>query len=82
MTLVEILIPLSWKIIKFVCMWIIKRIFHMIAILLNLIMIPHVIIMREASMVIEIFMLLNYLSLCEVVNASFFFLAYAKYCLP
>ena len=31
---------------------------------LNFLMIPHVIIMREENMVVEIFMLLNYLSLC------------------
>ena len=40
------------------------RIFYMITILLNLLMILHVIIMREENMVVEIFMLLNYLSLC------------------
>ena len=38
--------------------------FYMIVILLNLIMILHVIIMREENMVVEIFMLLNYLSSC------------------
>ena len=38
--------------------------FYVIAILLNLLMITHVIIMREENMVIEILMLLNYLSLC------------------
>ena len=32
--------------------------------ILNLNMIPHVIIMREENMVVEIFMLLNFLSLC------------------
>ena len=37
---------------------------YVIAILLNLNMIPHVIIMREENMFVEIFMLLNYLSLC------------------
>ena len=36
----------------------------LINILLNLLMILHVIIMREENMVVEIFMLLNYLSLC------------------
>ena len=41
----------------------VKNIF-LIAILLNLLMILHVIIMREENMVVEIFMLLNYLSLC------------------
>ena len=35
-----------------------------IDILLNFLMIPHVIIMREENMVVEIFMLLNYLSSC------------------
>ena len=35
-----------------------------IAILLNLLTILHVITMREENMVVEIFMLLNYLSLC------------------
>ena len=40
------------------------EIFYVIAILLNFLMIPHVIIMREENMVVEIFMLLNYLSLC------------------
>ena len=40
------------------------RICFVIAILLNLPMILHVIIMREENMVVEIFMLLNYLSLC------------------
>ena len=35
-----------------------------VAILLNFNMIPHVIIMKEENMVVEIFMLLNYLSLC------------------
>ena len=35
-----------------------------IAILLNFLMILHIIIMREENMVVEIFMLLNYLSLC------------------
>ena len=37
---------------------------YQIAILLNLLMIPHVTIMREENMIVEIFMLLNYLSLC------------------
>jgi hypothetical protein len=41
-----------------------EEIFYMIAILLILNMILHVIIMREENMVVEIFMLLNYLSLC------------------
>ena len=40
------------------------EIFYVIAILLNLLMILHVIIMGEENMVVEIFMLLNYLSLC------------------
>ena len=40
-------------------MWIMKRIRYVIAILLNLDMIPHVIIMREENMVVEIFMSLN-----------------------
>ena len=46
------------------CMWIVLRIYYVIAILLNLLMILHVIIMREENMVVEIFMLLNYLSSC------------------
>ena len=37
---------------------------YVIDILSNLLMILHVIIMREENMVVEIFMLLNYLSLC------------------
>ena len=37
---------------------------YVIAILLNLIMILHVIIMREENMVVEIFMVLNHLSSC------------------
>ena len=32
--------------------------------LLNFLMIPHVIILREENMVVENFVLLNYLSLC------------------
>ena len=40
------------------------KICFVIAILLNLLMILHVIIMREENMVVEIFMLLNYLSSC------------------
>ena len=47
------LIPLFWKIIKLLCMWIMKIKFYMIAILFNLIMILHVIIMREENMVVE-----------------------------
>ena len=35
-----------------------------VTILLNLLMILHVITTREENMVVEIFMLLNYLSLC------------------
>ena len=47
------------------CMYVdrVKNIFA-IAILFNLLMIPHVIIMREENMIVESFMLLNYLSLC------------------
>ena len=41
-----------------------EKILYDIYILLNLIIIPHVIIMREENMVVEIFMLLNYLSSC------------------
>ena len=63
MTLV-MLIPLIWKSVNFAYMWIMLRIFYVISILLNLIMILHVIIMREENMVVEVFMLLNYLSLC------------------
>ena len=44
------------------CIWIMQRMFYVIDILLNLSMILHVIIMREENMVVEIFMLLNYLS--------------------
>ena len=36
-------------------MWIVSKIFYVIAILLNLLMILHVIIMREENMVVEIF---------------------------
>ena len=56
--------PTIWKSVNFACMWIVLRICYVIAILLNLPMILHVIIMREENMVVEIFMLLNYLSLC------------------
>ena len=38
--------------------------FYMIVILFNLMMILYIIIMREENMVVEIFMLLNYISLC------------------
>ena len=58
------IIPLFWKSVNFACMRIIKRKIYMIVILMNLIMILHIIIMREENMVVEIFMLLNYLSLC------------------
>ena len=37
---------------------------YVIAIFLNFLMIPHVIIMREETMVVEIFILLDYLSSC------------------
>ena len=40
------------------------EIFYVIAILLNFIMILHVIITREENMVVEIFMVLNFLSSC------------------
>ena len=50
--------------VNFACMWIVLKIFYVISILLNLLMIPHVIIMREENMVVEIFLLLNYLSSC------------------
>ena len=63
-TLGRYIIPLFRKSVNFACMWIVLKIFYMIAILLNLLMILHVIIMREENMVVEIFMLLNYLSLC------------------
>ena len=43
----------------------VENICYVIAILLNFIMILHAIIMREENMVVEIFMLLNYLSLCS-----------------
>ena len=56
--------PLFWKSVNFACMWVVLKIFYVIAILLNFLMIPHVIIMREENMIVEIFMLLNYLSLC------------------
>ena len=46
------------------CMWIVLKIFYVIDILLNFLMIPHVIIMREENMVVDIFILLNYLSSC------------------
>ena len=57
------LIPLFWKSVNFACMWIVFKIFYVIAIYLNFLMIPHVIITREENMIVEIFMLLNYLSL-------------------
>jgi hypothetical protein len=63
MTIVDVN-PTILETIRILCMWIIERKFYMIAILLNLIMILHVIIMREENMVVEIFILLNYLSLC------------------
>ena len=53
-----------WKSVNFACIWIMLKLFCVIAILLNLLMIPHVIIMREENMVVEISMLLNYLSSC------------------
>lgn len=58
------LVPLPWNISRLLCMWIMKRIFYVIAILLNFNMILHVIITREGNMVTEIVMLLNYLSSC------------------
>ena len=63
MTLLMI-IPLFLKSINLACMWIMKRISFVISILLNLIMTPHVIAMREENIVVETFMLPNYLSLC------------------
>ena len=63
MTLFNV-IPLFWKSVNFACMWIVLKIFYVIAILLNFLMISHVIIMREENMIVEIFTLLNYLSLC------------------
>ena len=63
MTLVNVN-PLFWKSVNFACMWIVLRICYVIAILLKLLMILHLITMREENMVVEIFMLLNYLSLC------------------
>ena len=56
--------PTIWKSVNFACMWIVLKICYVIAILLNFLMILHVIIMREENMVVEIFMLLNHLSLC------------------
>ena len=50
--------------VNFACMWIMKRKFYVIAILLNLNMTPRVIIMRDENMVVETFILLNYLSIC------------------
>ena len=41
------LIPLAWKSVNFAYMWILLRIFYVIYILLNFLMIPPVIIMRE-----------------------------------
>ena len=61
MTLVDVN-TLSGKTLRIACIWVIKRMFYMIIILLNLNMILHIIIMREANMVVEIFLLLNYLS--------------------
>ena len=52
-------IPLFLKSINFTCMWIVLRICYVIGILLNLNMIPHVIILREGNMFVEISMLLN-----------------------
>ena len=49
---------------NFAYMWIVLSICFVIAILLNLLMILHVIIMREENRVVEIFTLLNFLSLC------------------
>ena len=42
----------------------VDRVEDILAILLNFPMIPHVIIMREEIMIVEIFILLNLLSLC------------------
>ena len=56
--------PTILKSVNFACMWVMLRICFVIAILLNLLMILHVIILREENMVVEIFMSLNYLSLC------------------
>ena len=42
----------------------VDRVKLVIAILFNLLMILHVIIMREENMVVEIFIVLNYLSSC------------------
>jgi len=63
MTLVNVN-PTIWKSVNFACMWIMLKIFYVIAILLNFLMILHVIITRKENMVVEIFMLVNYLSLC------------------
>ena len=46
MTLVNVN-PTIRKSVNIACMWIVLKIFYVIAILLNLLMIPHVIIMRE-----------------------------------
>src|SRR5215216_3453055 len=43
------IIPQFWKSVNFACIWIMKRIFYVMVILLNLIIIPHGIIMREGN---------------------------------
>ena len=78
MTLVNVN-PTILKSVNFACMWIVLKIFYVIAILLSLLMIPHVIIMREENMVVEIFLLPIHLSLLLFLSSSLHMLVFSCY---
>ena len=60
----KVFIPLFLNLIKIICLEIMRSMLHVIVILLSLFMKLLKIIMREENMVVEIFMLLKYLSMC------------------
>ena len=57
-------ILLMWRVIKFLCLWIMKRVIYVIVILLNSFMMIQKIIMREEHMLVGIAIIPSFLSMC------------------
>ena len=55
---------LMWRVTKFLCLYIMKRMFYVIAILLNSCMMLLKIIMREEHFLVGIAIILSFLSMC------------------
>src|SRR3989337_91059 len=55
---------LMWRVVKFLCLWIMKVMLYVMVMLLNSFMMPLKIIMREEYMLVGVAIISSFLSMC------------------